>query len=127
MELLAQAYFTIVTLACSICAAFLCLIIRPLRRYCLAVLLTPPLAVFSMFMIGWTVLDSGPICGPNPELDRCPSVMARIIGWTVWLALVIGFAVASYLAQRVFLTGASSFLFRGSPTTLFGGNDDRDC
>ena len=126
MELIAQAYFTMTALACSICAALLCVIFRPVRRFCLAVLVTPPFAVFSLLFMRWGVNDSAPVCGPNLEWDRCPSITARIIGWTVWLTLVIGLAVTSYFMQRVVRTGASSFLFRNSPTTLFGNTDNLD-
>jgi hypothetical protein len=124
MELIGQAFFTLDALACSICAAFLCVLIRPLRKFTLAVLITPPVAVFSLFLMWWIVLDSGQVCGPDPEWDRCPATTIRIIGWICWFVLVSGSALAAYFAQRVFQTGAGSFLFRHSPTTLFQHNND---
>jgi len=124
MELIGQAFFTLAALAFSISAAFLCLLIRPFRKFTLAVLVTPPIAVFCFFLMGWIVLDSGPICGPDPEWDRCPTTTIRIIEWICWLGLTTGSAIAAYLAQRVFRTGAASFLFRSSPTTLFQSNKD---
>ena len=126
MELIGLTLFTTAALACSICAAYLCLIIRPLRRVCLAVLVTPPFAVFSLYMIWWGVNDSAPVCGPDLEWDRCPSNTARILGWTAWLAVVVGSAIASYFLQRVVRTGSSSFLFRKPPTALFKSVDNRD-
>ena len=124
MELIGQAFFTLVALACSISAAFFCFLMRPFRKFTLSLLVTPPIAVFCLFLMGWIVLDSGPICGPDPEWDRCPGTTIRIVGWICWLGISTGSATAAYFAQRVFTTGGGGFLFRSSLTSLIRNNKD---
>jgi hypothetical protein len=100
MELIGQAIFTIIAITISVGLAFVSRFFRPLRKFSLAFLTTPPVAVFSFFICGWGINDSGTVCGPNPEWDRCPSVGARVLGWSAWLGIVLAVAAGSFWIQR---------------------------
>jgi hypothetical protein len=110
--------FTALALVISLCIALLFRFIAPLRRFSLAIFLSLPACVVSMFLVGWTVNDKASVCGPNPEWDRCPSTTARVTGWAAWLAITIGAALVGYWGQRAFAVGRS-LLFQSEPTTIF--------
>ena len=100
MELIGQALFTLTAIAVSVVLALVSRFLRPLKKFSLAFLTTPPAAVFFFFIFGWAISDSGVVCGPDPEWDRCPSVRARLLGWSVWLVIVLAVAGGSFWIQR---------------------------
>lgn len=125
MEIIGLLFLSAVASVVSIVAALTSLAIRPLRRFALAILLTPPASVVSMILIAWEINDSGRVCGLDPEWDRCPDIHVRTVGWVVWLALTSGTAAISYWGQLAFRNG-HSFLFRSESTAIFRSHPEND-
>jgi hypothetical protein len=118
VELMGMALCVIAAGACSSGLAILALGFRRSRRFVLAILLTPPIAVILLYLCSWSVLDSGAVCGPNPEWDRCPSDTARIAGWSIWAGATVVTACGAYWAQKV-LKGAIALWFDSAPMSIF--------
>ena len=106
MEFFGLAIFTFISLTISLGLALLSLLRPSLRRFALAILATPPAAVTLLFLMGWAINDSGPVCGPDPEWDRCPSFAIRIVGWFAWTVGVLAVAVGAYWGQKVIQAAA---------------------
>jgi hypothetical protein len=118
MELIGMALYAIVAGAFATGPAILAMGFRSSRRYAVAILVTPPVAVILFFFCGWSILDSGTVCGPNPEWDRCPTPLARALGWTIWLAFTLLTAYGAYWAQKV-LKAALSLWFDSELMSIF--------
>ena len=118
VELIGMALFTIVAGAFAIGLAILAMRFRRSRPYALAILVTPPIAVILLFLCGWSILDSGTVCGPDPEWDRCPTTLARILGWSIWVASTMVTAYGAFWAQKV-LKAAISLWFDSPLMSIF--------
>jgi hypothetical protein len=101
VEFFGLAIFTLAALIISLGLGFLSLLRPRLRRFALAICTTPPAAVAFLFFVGWAINDSGPVCGPDPEWDRCPSFAIRIAGWLAWTLGIFAVAVGAYWGQKV--------------------------
>ncbi len=101
MELIGLVLMTGVALVCSTVIAVVAWFFRSTRPFSLCLWVVPPIAVISLILIRWAVVDSGPVCGPDPEWDRCPSSIANFVGWAVWLFVVLFTAGSAYLLQRI--------------------------
>ena len=123
MELFGQAIYTGAAIVAAVGLAIISRLIRPLRRFSLAILITPPIAVLFFFICGWTIVDSGTVCGPDPEWDRCPTMVARVLGWSVWLVIVLFVAGGSFWIQRRVESLRGIFAER-HPIRLFGKQSD---
>ena len=121
VEIYGLVIFTSVAAMVSLAVACLVMFFRNMRRFALAALITPPAAVFALILCRWAVLDSGPVCGPDPEWNRCPSTTASVTGWVVWIVGSIAIAAGAFLLQRV-LEAAMNLLFDSEPMTLFNRN-----
>lgn len=109
------------TLGCfgiSSVLALIALLFRPWRPFSLSVFSTPPEAAVLLFLTRRSVIDSSPVCGPDPEWDRCPSTSANIVGWAAWAIGIIVVAVAAYWVQRV-IQAAIGLWFDSRPLSLF--------
>jgi hypothetical protein len=49
------------------------------RRFALSAAILPASSYFLLIILSWLVLDRSPICGPDPEWDRCPSHVAQVV------------------------------------------------
>jgi len=87
----------------------------------LAILITPPATVVLFFLCGWSILDSGSVCGPDPEWDRCPTSLARVLGWSIWAAATLLTVIGAYWAQKV-LEAAISLWSDSAPIRIFHGD-----
>ena len=106
MEFFGMAIFTSTSLIISLGLALISLLRPRLRRFALAILATPSAAVALLFLAGWAINDSGPVCGPDPEWDRCPSFAIQIIGWFAWTITVSAVAICAYWGQKVIQAAA---------------------
>jgi hypothetical protein len=118
MELIGQAIYTALALGASTLVALFALLFRPLRRFIFAIVLTPPVSVFFLFLCRWVVIDNAPVCGTNPEWDRCPSATSNWLGWTVWLVGTVAIGIGAYWAQRA-VQAAIRLWFDSKPMSLF--------
>lgn len=121
VEIYGLVIFTSVAAMVSLAVAYVAMFSRTMRRFALSILITPPTAVVTLILCRWAVLDSGPVCGPDPEWNRCPSTMASVTGWVVWIVGSIAIAAGAFLLQRV-LEAAMNLLFDSEPMTLFNRN-----
>jgi hypothetical protein len=94
------------------------LFFRRLRRFVLAIGVTPPAAVFLFFTTRWLALDYTPCCESEVlDYQRCPSTSASIAGWIAWVVSVVVVAVAAYWVQRVILA-AVGLWFDAKPLNI---------
>lgn len=114
MEVIGMALYAIVAGACAAALAAGAMGFTISRPYALAILLTPPVAVILFFFCGWSILYSGPVCGPDPEWDRCPTSFARVLGWSCWVAATLLTAFGAYWTQKI-LEAAISLRSRSAP------------
>ena len=125
MELMGMALYAIVAGAVAAALAAGAMGFKISRRYALAILVTPPLAVILFFVCGWSILDSGSVCGPNREWDRCPTSLARGLGWSIWVVATLLTAFGAYKAQQV-LRAAISLWFDSAPIRIFDDDGNRE-
>lgn len=118
MEFIGQALFSLLALGLSAFLSILALMVRPLRPVALAILLTPPSFVFLFFFMAWTLNDLGPVCGPDPEWDHCPSFATRLLAWAILLLATSITAISAYWAQRV-LAAAAHLWADTRPISIF--------
>jgi len=118
MEFFGLAIFTLAALLVSLGLGFWALFRPRLRSFALAICATPPLAVAFLFFMGWAVNDSGPVCGPDPEWDRCPTFAVRIAGWVAWTIAVSAVAIGAFWGQKV-IQAAANLWADTKPIKLF--------
>lgn len=117
MEDFGLIMYTLGSLGVSSVLALAALLFRRLRRFSLAIFSTPPAAAILFFLTRWTVIDNSPICGPDPEWNRCPSTQANMLGWSAWVLGIIAIAVAAYWAQRA-IQAAIALWFYTKPISI---------
>lgn len=100
MEILSEAFIAFATLIASSLAALVSLAIPPLRRFTLAILITPPAAV-SLYYICGLIPNTSFACGPDLMWGNCSSTRAGITGWAIWLACSLSALAIGYWGQRV--------------------------
>jgi hypothetical protein len=99
MDILAEALIAFATLIASSLAALISLAIPPLRRFSLAILITPPAAV-SLYYICGLIPNTSFACGPDLMWGACSSTRAQITGWAIWLACSLCAIAVGYWGQR---------------------------
>jgi hypothetical protein len=117
MDILAEALIAFATLIASSLAALICLAFQPLRRFTLAVLITPPAAV-SLYYICGLIPNTNFACGPDLMWGNCSSARAEITGWAIWLVCSLGAIAVGYWGQR----GLHTILrhgFNSAPMSIF--------
>jgi hypothetical protein len=82
-------------------AGVIFMLLPKLRRFALAVTIVPASTYFFLIMLSWYELDKAPICGPDPEWDRCPSHFVRISIWAAMLAEVVLLTIACFYLEKV--------------------------
>lgn len=117
MEILAEALIALATLIGSSLAALISLAIRPLHRFTLAILITPPAAI-SLYFICGLLPNSQAVCGPDLIWGNCANRQAEISGWAIWLACSLCAMGAGYWGQR-FLRNLLRHWFDSAPMSLY--------
>jgi hypothetical protein len=117
MDILAEALIAFATLVASSMAALLCLGIHSLRRFTLAVFITPPAAV-SLYYICGLIPTSQAACGPDFIWGNCPSTTAELAGWAIWLACSACAIAVGYWGQR-FLQRALRLWFNSGAMSIY--------
>jgi hypothetical protein len=117
MEIFAEALIALATLIVSSLASLISLAIPPLRRFTLAILITPPAAV-SLYFICGLIPDTEAVCGPDLIWGNCTSTRAEVSGWAIWLACSLLAVAAGYWGQRV-LQNALRHGFDSAPMSIY--------
>ena len=117
MDILAEALIAFAALIASSLAALLALAIPPLRRFALAILITPPAAV-SLYYICGLIPNTHAACGPDFIWGNCPSATAEFAGWAIWLASSLCAIGVGYWGQR-FLHSALRSWFNSGPMSIY--------
>jgi len=117
MEILAEALIAFATLIASSLAALISLAISPLRRFSLAILITPPSAV-SLYYICGLIPNTSFACGPELMWGNCSSTRAEITGWAIWLACSLCAMLLGYWGQRI-LHNALRHWFDSAPMSIY--------
>jgi hypothetical protein len=117
MEILAEALIAFAALVASSLAALISLAIPPLRRFTLAILITPPAAV-SLYFICGLIPNTQTVCGPDLFWGNCTSTRAELGGWAIWLAFSLFAMAVGYWGQRV-LQSALRHGFDSAPMSIF--------
>jgi hypothetical protein len=97
---------------------------RKLRPFILPAVVVPPISFLLLMLSSWWVLDRSPICGPDPEWDRCPSHFARIVQLSVWLAATGFLAAVTTYAQRGLQISWQNFVYRKQPLNVIENSKD---
>jgi uncharacterized membrane protein len=118
MDFLGAVLITFGVLIVSSLAALLSLAIRPLRRFSLAILITPPAAAFLYFLCGWAIPNSSTVCGPDTVWGNCANARAEFLGWAIWIACSAGAMAAGYWGQKV-LHNALRHWFNSATMSIF--------
>jgi hypothetical protein len=118
MDILAEALIALSTLIVSSVAATICLAVRPLRRFTLAVLITPPAAVSLYYICGALIPNKQMVCGPDAIWGNCANTGAEVTGWAIWLACSLCAIAAGYWGQRP-LHGALRAWFASSTMSIY--------
>lgn len=100
MDILAEALIAFATLIASSLAALISLGIPPLRRFTLAIFITPPAAV-SLYYICGLIPNTHAACGPDLMWGNCSSNTAELAGWGIWLACSLCAMAIGLWGQRV--------------------------
>ncbi len=117
MDILAEALIAFATLIASSLAALISLAIPPLRRFSLAILITPPAAV-SLYYICGLIPNTSLACGPDLMWGNCSSARAEITGWAIWLVCSLCAIAVGYWGQGI-LHAALRNLFNSAPMGIF--------
>jgi hypothetical protein len=118
MDHLGQALIALAALILGTVAALLSLAIPSLRRFTLAILITPPAAVSLYYICGALIPNNRMVCGPDAIWGNCASTGAEITGWVIWLACSLCAMAVGYWGQRL-LHGALRAWFASSPMSLY--------
>jgi hypothetical protein len=117
MEILAEALIAFATLIASSLAALVALAIPPLRRFSLAILITPPAAV-SLYYICGLIPSTNTACGPDLIWGNCSSITAEFAGWAIWLACSLCAIAVGYWGQRILHHTLRNW-FNSSPMSIY--------
>lgn len=132
MEILGQALTALATLIASSLAALISVAIPPLRRFTLAILITPPAAV-SLYYICGLIPNTSFACGPDLMWGNCSSTRAELTGWAIWLACSLCAMAVGYWGQRIlqsllrhWFDSAPMGIYRNRPRWSRVGSDPYD-
>lgn len=117
MDYLAQALIAFSALVASFLAAMLSLVIPSLRRFTLAILITPPAAV-SLYYICGLIPNTPMVCGPDAVWGNCSSTHAELTGWAIWLVCSLCALIIGYWGQGI-LHGALRQWFNSGPMSIY--------
>lgn len=117
MDYLAQAAIAFSALIASSLAALLSLAIPSLRRFTLAIFITPPAAV-SLYYICGLLPSTRMVCGPDNAWGNCASTTAELTGWAIWLACSLCAMAVGYWGQRL-LQSALRYWFNSAPMSIY--------
>ena len=117
MEILGQALTAFATLIASSLAALISLAIPSLRRFTLAIFITPPAAI-SLYYICGLIPNTPMVCGPDAVWSNCSSARAELTGWAIWFACSLCAMAVGYWGQRA-LQSALRHWFNSAPMSIF--------
>lgn len=118
MDNLGMALVAFATLCASTLAALVSLAIPSLRRFTLAIFITPPAAVSLYFICGALIPNNQVVCGPDAMWGNCANSRAEMFGWLIWLACSVCALGIGYWGQRV-LHAALRQWFNSAPMSIF--------
>jgi hypothetical protein len=117
MEILAEALIALATLIASSLAALISLAIPSLRRFTLAILITPPAAVSLYFVCG-LIPNTRAVCGTDLIWGNCASTQAELSGWAIWLVCSLLAMAVGYWGQGL-LHSALRHGFDSAPMSIY--------
>lgn len=117
MEILTEALIALAALIASSLAALIFLSIGPLRRFTLAILITPPAAISLYFVCG-LIPNTTHVCGTELIWGNCASTRAEISGWAIWLTCSLCAVLLGYWGQRL-LHSALRHWFNSAPMSIY--------
>lgn len=117
MEILAEALVALATLMASSFAALISLAIPALRRFTLAILITPPSAI-SLYFICGLIPNTQAVCGPDLIWSNCASTRAELGGWAIWLTCSLSAMAIGYWGQGL-LHAALRQWFNSAPMSIY--------
>jgi hypothetical protein len=117
MDILAEALIAFAALVISSLAALISLAIPSLRRFTLAIFITPPAAV-SLYYICGLIPNTQAACGPDFVWGNCPSPTAEIAGWAIWLFCSLCAIAVGVWGQRI-LQSLLRHGFNSAPMSIF--------
>ncbi len=118
MDNLGMALVAFSTLVASSLAALISLLIPALRRYTLAILITPPAAVSLYFLCGAFIPSNQVVCGPDTIWGNCANTRAEITGWAIWLVCSLCALAVGYWGQSL-IRKALRLGFNSAPMSLY--------
>lgn len=118
MDILAMALIAFGTLVAASLAALISLAISPLRRFALAILITPTAAVSLYFICGAVIPNNQMVCGPDAIWGNCANTRAELLGWAIWLACSALAMIVGFWGQRV-LHNALRLWFDSSAMSIY--------
>jgi len=116
MDILAQALIATAALIASSLAALISLAVPSLRRFTLAIFITPPAAV-SLYYICGLIPNSEAACGPD-LWGHCANTRAELTGWAIWLICSLCAMAVGYWGQRILHAGLRHW-FNSGPMSIF--------
>jgi hypothetical protein len=125
LEIFGLIWMTGVVLTFSTVLAVMAWIFQRVRSLSLTLWVTPPFAIASLILMRWFVLDSSPVCGPDPEWNRCPSILANSIGLACWLLGVVLIASTAFVVQKVIVIFVNRYLDKKLGQTEITFNTER--
>lgn len=117
MEILSEALTAFAALVASSLAALLSLAIPSLRRFTLAIFITPPAAV-SLYYICGLIPNTPMVCGTDTMWGNCASTRAELTGWAIWLVCSLLAMAIGYWGQRL-LHAALRTGFDSAPMSIY--------
>jgi hypothetical protein len=117
MEIFAEALIAFGALVASSLAALISLAVPSLRRFALAILITPPAAI-SLYFICGLIPNTGSVCGTDLIWGNCASTRAELSGWAIWLAFSLCAMAVGYWGQRL-LQSALRHGFDSAPMSIY--------
>ena len=118
MDILAMALIAFGTLVTASLAALISLAIGPLRRFALAILITPTAAVSLYFICGSLIPNNQMVCGPDAIWGNCANTQAELLGWAIWLACSLCALAVGLWGQRA-LHNALRLGFESSAMSIY--------
>lgn len=124
MEFIGLAIGCILFACGGVVLALIFAFVRRLHRFILPALAVPPISFFLLILSSWWLLDRSPVCGPDPEWDRCPPHFFRVVQLGVWLVATGVLAALMTFAQKILQILWHNFVYRKQPLKIVETSKD---
>ncbi|HZD51062.1 MAG TPA: hypothetical protein VE178_20145 [Silvibacterium sp.] len=124
MELIGLALGCVLLAGAGVVLGLVFALVRSLRRFILPAVVVPPTSFLLLMLSSWWLLDRSPICGPDPEWDRCPSHSARIAQLCFWLLATAVLAIVALILQKLAVLGWENFVYRKQSLNIIEKSKD---